>query len=86
LSKSSTAPERFDGCAQIEERRRRDRRGFLCRRLDFFVDFEFKSRILRRVIELVFHEAVRRMVAAFEHGAQRLDGTPAPEGAGKAAV
>ena len=55
-------------------------------RLDFFVDFEFKSRILQRVIELLFHEAVRRMVGAFEHRAQRLYGTPAPEGAGKAAV
>src|SRR6266851_805183 len=55
-------------------------------RLDFFVDFEFKSRILQRVIELLFHEAVRRMVAAFEHRAQHLYGTPAPEGAGKAAV
>src|SRR5207245_4917004 len=35
-------------------------------RVDFFVDFEFKSRLLQRVIELLFHEAVRRMVAAFE--------------------
>jgi coenzyme Q-binding protein COQ10 len=55
-------------------------------RLDFFVDFEFKSRILQRVIELLFHEAVRRMVGAFEHRAQQLYGTPAREGAGKAAV
>ncbi len=35
-------------------------------RIDFFVDFEFRSRILQRVIEMLFHEAVRRMVAAFE--------------------
>ena len=55
-------------------------------RLDFFVDFEFKSRILQRVIELLFHEAVRRMVAAFEHRAQALYGTAAPGGAGKAAI
>ena len=43
-------------------------------RLDFFVDFEFKSRILQRVIELFFHEAVRRMVAAFEARAKKLYG------------
>jgi len=48
-------------------------------RLDFFVDFEFKSRLLQRVIELFFHEAVRRMVAAFEARAQHLYGTPAPD-------
>ena len=55
-------------------------------RVGFFVDFEFKSRILQRVIELLFHEAVRRMVAAFEHRAQHLYGTPTPTGAGKATV
>src|SRR4029077_10490834 len=55
-------------------------------RLDFFVDFEFKSRILQRVIELLFHEAVRRMVAAFEHRAQHLYGIPAPGSSGAAAV
>lgn len=55
-------------------------------RIDFFVDFEFKSRLLQRVIELLFHEAVRRMVGAFETRARQLYGTPTPEGAGKAAV
>jgi coenzyme Q-binding protein COQ10 len=55
-------------------------------RLDFFVDFEFKSRILQRVIELLFHEAVRRMVAAFEARARDLYGSPAPDPAGKPAV
>ena len=55
-------------------------------RVDFFVDFEFKSRLLQKAIELLFGEAVRRMVAAFEHRAQHLYGTPTPEGAGKAAV
>ena len=55
-------------------------------RLDFFVDFEFKSRILQRVIELLFHEAVRRMVAAFEARARHLYGAPAPDVTGKAAV
>jgi coenzyme Q-binding protein COQ10 len=55
-------------------------------RLDFFVDFEFKSRLLQRVIEMLFHEAVRRMVAAFEHRAEQLYGKPAPNQASKAAV
>ncbi len=45
-------------------------------RIDFFVDFEFKSRILQRVIEVLFSEAVRRMVAAFEHRAHDLYGAP----------
>src|SRR5436853_3014732 len=45
-------------------------------RIDFFVDFEFKSRLLQRVIELLFHEAVRRMVGAFEHRAEQLYGKP----------
>src|SRR5262245_5858356 len=35
-------------------------------RLDFFVDFEFKSVILQKIIGALFNEAVRRMVAAFE--------------------
>ena len=46
-------------------------------RLDFFVDFEFKSRVLQKVIEVLFGEAVKRMVAAFEARAQQLYGSPA---------
>jgi coenzyme Q-binding protein COQ10 len=46
-------------------------------RIDFFVDFEFKSRFLQRLIEVLFGEAVRRMVAAFEHRAEQLYGRPA---------
>lgn len=38
--------------------------------IDFFIDFEFRSRLLRRVMEPLFHEAVRRMVRAFEKRAQ----------------
>src|SRR5258708_19390541 len=34
-------------------------------RIDFFVDFEFKSKLLQRLIEMLFHEAVPRIVAAF---------------------
>lgn len=40
--------------------------------LDFYVDFAFKSRILQRLIEALFNEAVRRMVRAFEQRAAEL--------------
>jgi len=46
--------------------------------VDFYVDFEFKSKILQRVIEVLFNEAVRRMVAAFEIRARQLYGAGAP--------
>jgi coenzyme Q-binding protein COQ10 len=55
-------------------------------RIDFFVDFEFKSRLLQRVIEVLFGEAVRRMVAAFEHRAEQLYGKPTPGAISKPAV
>jgi coenzyme Q-binding protein COQ10 len=42
--------------------------------LDFYVDFEFKSRIMQRMIEILFGEAVRRMVGAFEKRAAELYG------------
>jgi coenzyme Q-binding protein COQ10 len=42
--------------------------------VDFFVDFEFRSRLLQKTIELLFHEAVKRMVAAFEARARQLYG------------
>ena len=42
--------------------------------IDFFVDFEFRSALLQRVIGLLFNEAVRRMVAAFETRARALYG------------
>jgi coenzyme Q-binding protein COQ10 len=45
-------------------------------RIDFFVDFEFRSRLLQRVIEMLFGEAVRRMVGAFERRAHDLYGGP----------
>ena len=51
-------------------------------RLDFFVDFEFKSRLLQKAIELLFGEAVRRMVAAFEARAHQLYGKPRTDGVG----
>lgn len=40
--------------------------------IDFFVDFEFRSRIMRKLMEPLFNEAVRRMVAAFEARAKDL--------------
>src|SRR4029077_17170240 len=55
-------------------------------RVDFFVDFEFKSRLLQSVIGLLFHEAGRRSVGAFETRAGQLYGRPASEPASKQAV
>jgi len=40
--------------------------------IDFYVDFEFRSRLLQTVIESLFTEAVRRMVRAFEARADQL--------------
>lgn len=45
--------------------------------VDFFVDFEFKSRILQSAIGVVFNEAVRRMVNAFLKRARDVYGPPA---------
>ena len=42
--------------------------------LDFFIDFEFRSRILQRLMEPLFGQAVRRMVGAFETRAAALYG------------
>jgi coenzyme Q-binding protein COQ10 len=55
-------------------------------RIDFFVDFEFKSRLMQKVIEVLFSEAVRRMVGAFERRARDLYGVPAQGGAGRTAA
>ncbi len=48
--------------------------------IDFYVDFEFRSRMLQKLIGLLFNEAVSRMVGAFETRARQLYGdraTPA---------
>ena len=42
--------------------------------IDFFVDFEFKSMILQKLIGALFNEAVKRMVGAFESRAHALYG------------
>jgi coenzyme Q-binding protein COQ10 len=46
--------------------------------VDFFVDFEFRSRLLQAVIGTVFNEAVRLMVRAFERRAMQLYGRSPP--------
>ncbi len=48
--------------------------------IDFFVDFEFKSKVLQKIITALFSEAVRRMVTAFETRAQALYGPSPAEG------
>ncbi|MEJ2015125.1 MAG: type II toxin-antitoxin system RatA family toxin [Limibacillus sp.] len=40
--------------------------------IDFYVDFEFRSRLLQRGIQPLFDEAVRRMVRSFESRADDL--------------
>lgn len=42
--------------------------------IDFHVEFEFRSALLERLIGVLFDEAVRRMVAAFETRARALYG------------
>ena len=55
-------------------------------RIEFFVDFEFNSRVLQKVIEILFGEAVRRMVGAFEGRARDLYGPRPQAGAGDPAM
>jgi coenzyme Q-binding protein COQ10 len=50
--------------------------------IDFYVDFEFRSRILQKMMEALFHEAVKRMVRAFETRADALYGAPLAAGPG----
>jgi coenzyme Q-binding protein COQ10 len=49
--------------------------------IDFFIDFEFRSRMLQGLIGPLFNEAVRRMVSAFEARARKLYGEPAAKAA-----
>jgi coenzyme Q-binding protein COQ10 len=41
-------------------------------RIDFHLEFEFSSVLLQKLIGVLFHEAVRRMVSAFEVRAREL--------------
>ena len=45
-------------------------------KVEFFLSFEFRSRLLQAVIGALFEEAVRRMVGAFEARAGQLYGRP----------
>jgi coenzyme Q-binding protein COQ10 len=47
-------------------------------RVQFEVDFEFRSKVLQAVIGLVFDEAMRRIVGAFEARAAALYGPAGP--------
>ncbi|MSP67995.1 MAG: type II toxin-antitoxin system RatA family toxin [Alphaproteobacteria bacterium] len=49
--------------------------------IDFFIDFEFRSRLMRGLMGAMFHEALRRMVGAFETRAHVVYG---PVAAGSA--
>lgn len=42
--------------------------------IDFYLEFEFRSGVLQKLIGVLFEEAVRRMVAAFESRAEDLYG------------
>lgn len=42
--------------------------------IDFYVDFEFRSALLQKIMQPLFSEAVTRMVAAFERRAEDLYG------------
>ncbi len=54
--------------------------------LHFYVDFEFRSKILQNLIGLLFNEAVRRMVGAFEARAEQLYGRSGNAVAGREAA
>lgn len=45
-------------------------------KVDFVVDFEFRSRLLEKVIGTLFTDAVTRMVQAFENRARQLYTSP----------
>ena len=53
--------------------------------IDFYIDFEFRSRLLQRLIGPLFNEAVRRMVSAFDNRALALYGA-GPKGASATAA
>ena len=44
--------------------------------IDFYVDFEFRSKMLSKLMGMVFSEAVQLMVRAFEKRADALYGVP----------
>ena len=44
--------------------------------ISFFLEFEFRSKVLQKMIGTVFEEAVTKMVAAFEARAKELFDNP----------
>ena len=44
--------------------------------IDFELEFEFRSKLLQQTVRLLFADAVKRMVAAFEARADQLYGKP----------
>ncbi|HKT19376.1 MAG TPA: type II toxin-antitoxin system RatA family toxin [Stellaceae bacterium] len=48
--------------------------------IDFYVDFEFRSRFLQGIVKVLFNEAVKRMVGAFEARAHALYDAPGKNG------
>jgi coenzyme Q-binding protein COQ10 len=44
--------------------------------VDFYIEFEFRSRLLQKLIGGLFNEAVRKMVSAFDSRARVLYGAP----------
>jgi len=44
--------------------------------LDFYIDFEFHSRLFQKMVGVIFNEAVRIMVTAFEKRAREIYGSP----------
>ena len=54
--------------------------------IDFYIDFEFKSKMLQLVIGTLFNEAVRIMVRAFETRARQIYGTSTKSGMEQASL
>lgn len=46
-------------------------------KVDFFIDFEFRSKLLDRVLQANFDRAAHRLIGCFETRAQALFGQPA---------
>lgn len=44
--------------------------------IDFYVDFEFRSALLQKLMGAVFNEAVQLMISAFQKRARELYSTP----------
>ena len=54
--------------------------------IDFELEFEFRSMLLQHTVRLLFADAVKRMVSAFEARADQLYGKPMPRRATPASL